>query len=267
MSSGPRLVAGRYEILGLLGRGGSADVHRARDRVLDRDVALKVLREVTDVDRDRFAGEAHVLSLLSHPSIVTLYDADVDDGRPWLALELVEGRSLAALHRERPMTLQALAAVAAQVAAGLAHAHGHGVVHRDVKPSNVLITPSGSARLTDFGIARRVDSGSQLTETGHVVGTVAYIAPEQVRGEQVDGAADVYALGLLLLEARTGQRCFAGTPLEAALARLHRAPAVPTSVEPRWAELLTAMTAVKPAERPTAAAAAQHLQDLADRPA
>jgi serine/threonine protein kinase len=263
MTTEPRLVGGRYEILELLGRGGSADVHRARDVSRRRDVALKVLREVTDADRDRFAVEAQLLALLSHQSIVTLFGADVTGDHPWLALELVRGRSLAQVRQASPMEPRTLAAVATQVAGGLAHAHARGVVHRDVKPSNVLITSTFSARLTDFGIARRVGS-SQLTESGHVAGTVAYIAPEQVRGEQVDGAADVYALGLLLLEALTGQRSFDGPPIEAALARLHHAPDIPASLDPRWADLLASMTSIRPEDRPTAVTAALYLQDLAD---
>ncbi|MDO9457088.1 serine/threonine-protein kinase, partial [Nocardioides sp.] len=262
MTSPPLRLGGRFEIRTQLGRGGMADVYLAHDHVLRRDVAIKMLRDVTEVDRDRFASEAQLLSLLSHESIVTLYDASVADGRPWLALELVEGRTMSDLLRDGTMAPRPLAALAAQVAAGLAHAHTRGVVHRDVKPSNVLVSPDGRARLTDFGIARLVDSDDHLTLTGHVVGTAAYIAPEQVRGEQVTGAADVYALGLLLLEALTGQRSFAGPPMEAALARLHQGPLIPTSLPPGWSGLLAAMTALKPEARPTAQLAAHRLQEL-----
>jgi serine/threonine protein kinase len=252
VSSAPHLVG-----------GGTADVFRGHDRVLHRDVAVKMLRDVTAVDRARFASEARTLSLLRHESIVTLYDADVDASRPWLVLELVEGRSVSEMLRDGTIAPRRLAALAAQVAAGLAHAHARGVVHRDVKPSNVLVPQTGAARLTDFGIARLLDSGSPLTVTGHVVGTAAYIAPEQVRGEDATGAADTYALGLLLLEALTGCRCFSGPPIDVALARLHRGPDIPTSLPPEWSALLVAMTAVKPDKRPPADAVALRLHVLA----
>lgn len=274
MNHGPRLVGGRYEIVAVIGRGGTAVVHRARDHALHRDVALKVLREDrgdrsgpgvegTDPGRQRLAHEARLLSRLAHPSVVTLHDHGTDGDRPWLALELVVGRPLSRVLRDGSVRPGPLAALVAQVAAGLAHVHARGVVHRDVKPSNVLVTTAGTAHLTDFGIARLLGSGSELTESGHVVGTAAYIAPEQVRGEQVTGAADVYALGLLLLEALSGQRSFGGPPLEAALSRLRCGPPIPDSLSPAWADLLGAMTAVKPGERPGARWVAQRLHDLA----
>ncbi len=263
-TSPPHLLGGRFETVEHIGRGGMADVYRARDRVLERDVAIKLLRDVTDVHRDRFATEASLLAMLSHEAIVTLYDAGVDDGRPWLALEFVDGRPMSGLLSDGLVSPRPLAALAAQIAAGLAHAHSRGVVHRDIKPSNVLVTPSGRARLTDFGIARLVDSGTHLTATGHVDGTAAYIAPEQARGQHVTGAADVYALGLLLLEGVTGRRCFPGPATEAALARLHHGPLIPTSLPPGWSALLASMTALEAEQRPTAQTASQRLHELAD---
>lgn len=255
-------LGGRFELRTRLGRGGMADVYLAHDHVGDRDVAIKVLREVSEVHRERLASESRVLGMLSHDSIVSLHDADLDDGRPWLALELVHGRTMTELLRDGRIEPRLLAALAAQVASGLAHAHEAGVVHRDVKPSNVLVTPAGRAVLTDFGIARVGDADDHLTLSGNVVGTAAYIAPEQVRGDQVDGSADVYSLGLILLEGLTGRRTFAGTPMEAALARLHRCPSVPDSLPVGWSALLTAMTARAPGDRPTAASAVRRLQDL-----
>ncbi|QCW49361.2 serine/threonine protein kinase [Nocardioides dongxiaopingii] len=262
-TSPPLLLGGRFETVEPIGHGGMADVYRARDHVLHRDVAVKVLREVTEVDRERCASEARLLGMLSHEAIVALYDSSVEDDRPWLAVELVSGRPMSELLAEGPLGARPLAQLVAQVAEGLAHAHGRGVVHRDIKPSNVLVTPDGRALLSDFGIARLVGSEDQLTLDGNVVGTAAYIAPEQVRGQPVGGAADVYALGLLLLESLTGERCFPGPATEAALARLHQGPLIPTSLPPGWPGLLVAMTALSPDDRPTAQVAARRLRELA----
>ncbi|WP_134768022.1 serine/threonine-protein kinase [Nocardioides sp. 1609] len=262
-ASPPLLLGGRFETVESIGHGGMADVYRAHDHVLHRDVAVKVLREVTEVDRERCASEAQLLGMLSHEAIVALYDSSVEDDRPWLALELVSGRPMSELLAEGPLAARSLALLAAQVAAGLAHAHARGVVHRDIKPSNVLVTPGGRALLSDFGIARLVGSEDQLTLDGNVVGTAAYIAPEQVRGQRVSGAADVYALGLLLLESLTGERCFPGPATEAALARLHQGPLIPTSLPAGWPGLLVAMTALDPDDRPTAQATAERLLELA----
>ncbi|CAN5371934.1 serine/threonine-protein kinase [soil metagenome] len=272
MPAGPRRIADRYTVGDLLGRGGMADVYRARDELLDRDVALKVLRDVSSVDAPRFASEAELLARLDHPAVVKVLDAGVDrapgddaeHGQPWLALELVSGSTLDALLRaetDRP-DAAALALLGAQVADGLAHAHERGIVHRDVKPSNVLVTTTGVAKLTDFGIARLADASASLTITGHTMGTAAYLSPEQVRAEAVSGATDVYALGLVLLEALTGVRSYPGPAVEAALARLHRAPLVPTSLPAGWPGLITAMTASRADERPSATEVADRLRVL-----
>ena len=267
MGTPPLLLGGRYEIVAPIGSGGMADVYRARDRVLAREVAVKVLRATSDADRERFASEARILALLSHESIVTVYDTGVEDDQPWLALELVEGMTLRDAYGDGRPTAdpRILAGIGAQVAAGLAHAHDRGVVHRDVKPANILLTPGDRARLTDFGIARLMDSDAHLTLTGTTIGTAAYLAPEQVRGGPVTGAADVYALGLVLLEALTGHRSYDGTPVEAALARLHHGPLIPTSLPAGWPGLLAAMTASDPADRPPAGAVAARLHTLAGR--
>lgn len=257
----PAVLGGRYEVHEPIGHGGMADVYRGHDRVLQRAVAIKLLREVTEVDRDRFAAEALLLAWLSHESIVMLYDASVEEGRPWLALELVVGRSMSQVIREGPVLPGYLAAIGAQVAAGLAHAHDQGIVHRDIKPSNIMVTDGGRAQLTDFGIARLVWSeGHALTDS--VLGTAAYISPEQLRGEGATGAADVYALGLLLLEALTGRRSFPGPATEAALARLRHGPLVPTSLAPGWPGLITAMTTTDPLKRPSAQLVAARLRHL-----
>lgn len=267
MTVGPGTLLGeRYELTALLGRGGMADVFSARDRVLHRDVAVKVLRESpdTEADRVRFAAEARVLAGLAHPGLVLLLDAESGGAHPYLVLELVVGRTWArelAGGRAEPL---AVARIGVQVAAALAHAHAAGVVHRDVKPANVLVDAAGRAKLADFGIARLVDEHVRHTRTGFTVGTAAYLAPEQVRGEPATAAVDVYALGLVLLEALTGERAFPGTSTESAFARLQRNPTVPVSLPRGWPRLLAAMTATDPAERLSAAAVADALAALAD---
>jgi len=220
-----RMVAGRYRLQGLLGRGGMAEVYRAHDTVLDRPVALKVFSPTVqaDGDRDRFRAEVHLLASLSHPNLVALYDAGTDEARPWCALQLVDGGTLADVPVPAPPAR--LARIAADIACALDHVHAYGVVHRDVKPGNVLLG-GGRAYLADFGIARLVDGG-RLTQTGLMLGTAAFLSPEQVRGEGATPASDVYALGLVLLESLTGRREYEGLPVEAAMARLNRDPVVP----------------------------------------
>jgi hypothetical protein len=253
-------VAGRYRLHHLIGSGGVADVHEATDTRLDRSVAVKVLREATanETDRARFLAEARLLAKLSHPRLVRVLDAGVDRHRPVLVLELVRGSTLADAIGE-PLPPARVARLGADIASALDHVHSAGVVHRDVKPGNVLIDAGGSAMLADFGIARLVDDTQHHTRTGNVVGTVAYLAPEQVAGERVTTAVDVYALGLVLLEALTGERPFTGTSVEMAFARLSRAPEIPTTLPRPWRELLVAMTARDPHRRPTAAEVAWRL--------
>jgi serine/threonine protein kinase len=258
----------RYELRGLIGRGGMAEVHRGFDRVLQRDVAVKMMHVALSQTRERhrFTAETQLLASLNDPHLVTLLDTGVDETgpapRPWFVMELVAGPSLADILLDGPLDRAEAARVGAGIARALAHVHALGIVHRDVKPANVLLTPSGSAKLADFGVARAIGGHHSLTQTGYAVGTAAYLAPEQVTGEPVTVASDVYALGLVLLEALTGGRAYSGTPQEMGLARLHHSPTIPVSLGAPWTRLLAQMTALDPADRPEAAEVAERLRAL-----
>ncbi|HEY0905418.1 MAG TPA: serine/threonine-protein kinase [Marmoricola sp.] len=245
----------------VLGRGGVADVYRATDLVLGRKVAVKVLREQTTegAERARFVEEARTLAGLSHPGLTTVLDAGISGVQPYLVMELVDGNSLADCCAGTPMASGTVAAIGAELADALAFAHRAGVVHRDVKPANVLISTDGHAVLTDFGIARLLHHTTGHTRTGHTIGSPHYLAPEQVRAEPITPAVDVYSLGLVLLEALTGERTYAGPPMEAALQRLTTPPVVPSGTPDPWPSLITAMTDLDPAARPTAAEVASRL--------
>lgn len=259
-----------------LGVGGSAQVHRAIDTRLDRPVAVKLFR-LADADPAqvrRYAQEARVLADLSHPSLVALLDvgADVVPGAgpvAFLVMELVEGRTLRDVLADGPLDTATTADVGYQLAQGLAHAHRAGVVHRDVKPSNVLVsatTPTSGRRdapelpvvLADFGIAAS-DSGAPVAD-GHA--TAGYQSPEQALGEPAGPPSDVYSLGLVILECVTGDRAYPGDPLTASLARLLHGPRIDDDVDHDIAALVRAMTRTDPAQRPTMVAAAAELRGL-----
>jgi hypothetical protein len=256
------LVAGRYRLGHVLGEGGMAVVHRATDTLLDRAVAVKLLREnvAGPTERARFNDEARTLAALSHPGLVTVLDAGVSAERPYLVMELVDGGTVADVRG--PLALTHAADIGAQVAAALAYAHERGVIHRDVKPANMLLGTHGRVKLADFGIARLVGDTVHHTGTGVLIGTVSYLSPEQVEGAGLTTAVDVYSLGLVLLELITGRRPFPGPSVESALSRLTRSPDMPLDLPAGWWALLSAMTARNPADRPTALEVSDRLRAL-----
>lgn len=253
------VLDGRYALGTLYGAGGMAQVYRAFDTRLDRKVAVKFFQgESGPEDRIRLAREAEVLGALRCPGLVEVYDTGVHQGRPYFVMQPIEGGTLRRRMREA-LAPAVVAHIGAQVAETLAHVHAHDVVHRDVKPSNILLDPEGRrAYLADFGLALQAQV-TRVTRTGVLVGTAGYLAPEQVRGADVLPAADVYALGLVLLECLTGRPEYPGGDTEAALARLHREPRIPANLPAEWTAALTAMTASDPGQRPSAAECARLL--------
>ncbi|HTE66046.1 MAG TPA: Stk1 family PASTA domain-containing Ser/Thr kinase, partial [Candidatus Binatia bacterium] len=233
-----RLIGGRYRLIAPLGEGGMATLWRAVDEQLDREVAVKLLREQFSSDAGfaaRFKQEARSAGSLSHPNIVPVYDYGTDgtDGVQFIVMQLIEGQDLSSILRERTvLTTEDAVKVAIGVASALEVAHRRGIVHRDVKPGNILITDEGDVKVTDFGIARAVSEAS-MTVTGTTLGSVHYFSPEQARGDEVTGASDVYALGIVLYEMLTGRRPFEGdSAAGVALKRLTEDPQPPTAHRP-----------------------------------
>jgi serine/threonine protein kinase len=229
------LIAGRYELEELVGSGGMSSVYRAHDKLLERTVALKILHEQftrDDAYVERFRREARAVAQLAHPNIVTVIDRGEQDGRQFIVFEYVDGMNLKELlDQEGPLNPSEAIELALQVARGLAFAHENGLVHRDVKPQNVLIDADGRAKVTDFGIAHALDVDG-MTITGTIMGSSNYIAPEQARGEPVDEQSDIYSLGCLLYELLTGEVPFDGDNF-VAVAMRHVNDPVPTVGEVR----------------------------------
>jgi hypothetical protein len=254
-------LAGRYALGERVGVGGMADVFTARDTRLERNVAVKLFRPGTADGIQRGSAEAKMLARLEHPGLVRVLDMDngEDSGdAAYLVMELVDGPDLNALLRTGgPMDCEAVRLMGLDLARTLQYIHGRGIVHRDIKPSNILtrdVDPhSGLFRylLTDFGIARFFDGG-RMTATGQVIGSAAYFSPEQARGDGVGQPTDIYSLGLVMIEALTGERAFPGTGIESALARLSRSPSIPHAAGPALSDLLMSMTLDDPAARPDA---------------
>ena len=244
-------LSGRYEIGERLGSGGMSNVYRATDRILERTVAVKVLAEhLSDDERfvARFRREALAVAKLIHPNIVQVYDTGVDDGRHYIVMEYVDGRSGAQiLQRQGPLNGEETAEIGIQACAGLDYAHRRGFIHRDVKPGNLMIVggPVGGSKeltvkLTDFGIARAMEQ-TRITQVGSVVGTAAYLAPEQVRGEEATPATDVYALGVVLYQFLTGRLPYEGSTLaELAVRQQNERPLPPSTYNDEVAETLGA---------------------------
>ena len=251
----------RYRLDALIGRGGMASVYRGVDLALGRPVAVKVFAEAAEGidDSERRRSETALLASLTHRALVRLYDASRDPatGREFLVMELVDGRDLRDALKLGPLGPADAAGILADLAEALHVIHDRGIVHRDVKPANVLLEPAHlptrtwNAKLADFGIARLIDD-ARLTRTGLLVGTPGYLSPEQVTGTAPGPAADIYSLGLLVLEARTGETAFPGPAVEAASARLVRDPDIPASLGADWVSILRAMTTREPGERPSA---------------
>src|SRR5580700_4732116 len=251
----PRVFSNRYELTHLIARGGMAQVYRARDRQLDRPVALKVLFPELSVDRafvERFRREAQAAANLSHPNIVPVFDWGEDNGAYFIVMEFVDGRALSAVLRESgPLPPQQSATIAAHVASALAFAHRHGVVHRDVKPGNVLITADGTVKVTDFGIARAMNTEESLTQTGAVMGTAAYFSPEQAEGKGVDARSDIYSLGVVLYEMAVGRPPFTGdSPVAVASKHVRDAPVLPREANPAVPMALEAIVMMAMAKNP-----------------
>ncbi|GAP47509.1 serine/threonine-protein kinase [Streptomyces azureus] len=257
-----QVINARYQLGARIGTGGVADVYEGMDLRLKRPVAVKVFRPGGDPAlRERFADEAVLLAGLQHPGLVTLYDAGRHEDSAYLVMQLVKGSTLAQHISAGAMEPPYVVRLGAELAHALAHVHAAGIVHRDVKPSNVLLDAAGSPHLADFGISRMMNA-TRHTASGALIGTAAYLAPEQVLGKAVGPPADIFALGLVLLECLTGDMEYHGTPLEAAVARLHRRPTVPRAVPPRLAQLLTAMTDLDEQARPDAEECAEALSAL-----
>jgi len=259
----PRLLGGRYELDGIVGRGGMAEVFRARDIRLDRIVGVKTLRD--DLARDqtfqaRFRREAQSAASLNHPSIVAVYDTGEDMVGslpvPYIVMEFVDGRTLRDLLRDdRRLLPERAAEITDGVLRALDYSHRNGIVHRDIKPGNVMLTRSGDVKVMDFGIARAVsDSQLTMTQTAQVIGTAQYLSPEQARGERVDARSDLYSTGCLLYELLTGRPPFTGdSPVAIAYQHVKEDPLPPSQVDPEvppWADAIVLKAMRKdPADR------------------
>ena len=254
MSAG-RVLADRYELGRLLGRGGMAEVYAAHDRLLDREVAVKVLRERFREDAAftaRFQDEARHVARLKHPNLVVVHDTGTEAGQPFIVMERIHGRTLAQAIDAGGLLEDRALEVVADACAALGYAHDHGLVHRDVKPGNVMLGEDGAVKVTDFGIARAI-SEETVTATAAVLGTAAYLSPEQAQGRRVDARSDLYAAGVVLYELLTGQVPFTGeTPVAVALQHVRATPTPPRELVPgvsRHAETIALRLLAKDPDR------------------
>ena len=244
----PERLGQRFALGELIGRGTCSEVYRAHDLLLDRDAAVKIFPVADD---PRIEREVSLTASMDHPNLVPVYDVGGVNGRAFVVMALLEGGNLSDRLADGPLPVAETLLAVAAVADALGHVHRAGVLHRDVTPRNVLFDGDGRAHLSDFGVAFVADA-PRITDTGIVVGSAPYLAPEQVRGEAVGPPADVYALGLVMIEALTGRPAYEGAPLAAARERLERRPEVPEGLDFEIVTLLEAMTADDPAHRPPA---------------
>jgi len=253
-----KLYGDRYRLIKRIATGGMGEVWEAQDEVILRLVAIKILKQqyMGDPDFvDRFRTEAKHAAMINHDGIANVYDYGEDEGSAFLVMELVPGESLSSiLEREKTLPAEQVISIIAQTALALDAAHREGLVHRDVKPGNLLITPDGHVKITDFGIARVANQVS-LTQTGQVMGTVQYLAPEQATGKAATAAGDVYSLGIVAYEALAGKRPFKGdTQMAIAMAQINETPpALPEGIDPRLVRLVMDCLAKKPDRRPHSA--------------
>jgi hypothetical protein len=258
---GRALVGGRYELGPLMGRGGMGDVYRAIDTVLERPVAVKILRRASsegDGSLIRFEREARAVAMLDHPGFVTVYDVVQDERGPSIVMELIEGVSVErSLRDEGPFGPERAVTIARAVADAIAAAHRAGVVHRDLKPGNVMVSAAGEVKVLDFGIAR-VKALTPLTSDRVVQGTAEYISPEQARGEALDGRSDIYSLGIVLYEMLVGRPPFdADGPVAVMYKHLEEPPSLPLGTDPALQRIILRCLAKDPADR------FDHAEDLA----
>lgn len=248
---------GRYAVIERIGVGGMAEVYRARDELLGREVAVKVLNERLSTDRsfvERFRREAQAAANLSHPNIVSLYDYGTDESSNFIVMEFIDGSPLGdVIKNEGPLLPERAAEIAGDVAKALERAHTAGLVHRDVKPNNIMLTSTGQTKVTDFGIVRALggEAEQQMTQTGVVIGTAAYLSPEQAQGNAVDARSDVYSLGCVLYEMLTGRAPFSGdTPLAVAYKHVRETAQPPSNVNADVPPALDAITMKALAKNP-----------------
>ncbi|MDF2568924.1 MAG: prkC [Sporomusa sp.] len=251
-----RTLDDRYTILERIGGGGMADVYRAHDKLLDRSVAVKVLRSQFTDDEEfvsRFRREAQAAARLSHPNIVNIYDVGLDDQAYYIIMEYISGETLKdKIDREAPLPVETAVRISIEIAEALEHAHQNNLVHCDIKPHNILVTRSGRIKVTDFGIARAVTS-STMTNSGTIIGSVHYFSPEQAKGTSVGAKSDIYSLGVVLYEMLTGHVPFAGeSPISIALKHLQEEPKPPRELNPDIPPLIEAIVIKAMAKDPAA---------------
>jgi eukaryotic-like serine/threonine-protein kinase len=263
------LLLNRYQPLELLARGSTALVFRCRDEVLDRDVAVKHFNGFSVEGVEAFREEVRVLARLNHHGIVAINDAGIDrsspdEPHPFLVMEYVQGRTLRETLAERQLSMTEIGELAFEVAEALEYVHAQGVIHRDITPSNIMLVNYGTtssrtrARLTDFGIA--IPVGTEQVKGAPTKGTAAYISPEQARSLSLTPAADIYSLGLVILECFTREVAFPGDRVHSAMSRIDARPPIPDAVPDVWRGIIERMTASDPEARPSAAQAAKEIR-------